>query len=199
MIGVHDVDEALAETMRVLGPQVARDWDVPAGSLDWSCARTAAHVAHDLAAYAGQLAARPAGSYLPFDLTLRAGTAPRELLQVVAAAGGLLSSVLTTAGPDVRAWHWGPTDPSGFAALGVDEILVHTYDITQGLRVAWRPPASLCAAVLRRLFPDAPAGEPVDVLLWCTGRAPLGQRPRRTSWTLRAALDDGDRRAIMPD
>jgi hypothetical protein len=27
-----------------------------------------------------------------------------------------------------RAWHWGPTDPSGFAALGVNETLMHTYE-----------------------------------------------------------------------
>jgi len=32
------------------------------------------------------------------------------------------------------------------------------------------------------LFPDAPAGEPDQVLLWCAGRAPLGELSRRTQW-----------------
>ncbi|MEU3734634.1 hypothetical protein AB0E81_35365 [Streptomyces sp. NPDC033538] len=45
--------------------------------------------------------------------------------------------------------------------MGVAEILLHTNDITCGLGVDWLPPASLCAAVLDRLFPDAPPGEPV--------------------------------------
>ncbi|WP_244178643.1 hypothetical protein [Streptomyces rubellomurinus] len=54
--------------------------------------------------------------------------------------------------------------------MGVAEILLHTHDITQGLAVEWQPPAPLCAAVLARLFPDAP--------------------PRRTSWIWKAARSD---------
>src|SRR5258706_15238798 len=85
---------------------------------------------------------------LAFDLTVPAGTATRDVLDVVAACGRILISSIAAAGPDARGWHWGPTDPGGFAAIAVDEILVHTYDITQGLAVDWLPPAPLCAAVL---------------------------------------------------
>ena len=53
---------------------------------------------------------------------------------MVVACGRLLSSALAAAGPDARAWHWGATDPSGFAALGVNETLLHTYDIATGSR-----------------------------------------------------------------
>jgi hypothetical protein len=55
------------------------------------------------------------------------------------------------------------------------------------LAVSWLPPEELCAAVLGRLFPDAPPGDPVQVLLWSTGRADLDGRPRLTSWVWRAA------------
>ncbi len=96
---------------------------------------------------------------------------------------------IDTAGPAVRAWHWGPTDPRGFAALGVNEVLVHTYDVALGLGVPWCPAEAACAAVLNRLFPDAPDGDPVQVLLWCTGRVALADRPRRGSWILKASLD----------
>ncbi|GAA2515436.1 maleylpyruvate isomerase N-terminal domain-containing protein [Winogradskya humida] len=188
-MGSQDVDQAMAAMMRALTPHLIRDWNVPAGRLEWSCWQTAAHVAHDLMAYAGQLTARPANAYLPFDLTVRQGTPPRDVLEVVAASGGLLSSAVRTADPQARGWHWGPTDPAGFAALGVNEILMHTHDIAEGLEVTWQPPSALCAAVLQRLFPDAPAGNPVEVLLWCTGRAPLNDRPRRTTWILKAAVD----------
>jgi len=185
----QDVEHAVAEMVRVLTPYEQRDWQGRAGSLEWSCWTTAAHVAHDLLAYAGQVAAQPGSAYLPFDLTIRADTPPRDVLQVVVACGRLLSNAVAATGPDARAWHWGATDPGGFAALGVNEALVHTYDITQGLGVDWLPPRSLCAAVLARLFTDAPDGDPVQVLLWSTGRAELDGRPRVTSWVSKAAVD----------
>jgi len=185
----RDVGQAVAEMVRVLSPYESRDWQGSAGSLEWSCWTTAAHVAHDLLAYAGQVAARPGHAYLPFDLVIHAEAPPHDLLQVVIASGRLLSSALAGAEPDARAWHWGASDPGGFAALGVNETLVHTYDITQGLGITWLPPEPLCAAVLARLFPDAPEGNPVQVLLWSTGRAQLEDRPHVTSWIPKAAID----------
>jgi len=184
----RDVDQAVAEMVRVLAPHESKDWRCRAGTLDWSCWMTAAHVAHDLLAYAGQVAARPDNAYLPFDLVIRDDATPREVLRIVTGCGRLLSDALSAAEPTAQAWHWGLTDPSGFAALGVNETLVHTYDITQGLGVSWRPPKSLCAAVLARLFPDAPAGGPVQVLLWSTGRVDLDDRPRVTSWIMKTAI-----------
>ncbi|MFE9687128.1 hypothetical protein [Streptomyces sp. NPDC006285] len=121
---------------------------------------------------------------------MRPTASPAEVLQVAAACGGLLGSVLATADRSLRAWHWGPCDPTGFAAMGVAEILLHTHDITRGLGVDWLPPAPLCAAMLGRLSPDAPPGEPVRVLLWCTGRGDLDGLPRRTAWVWKAALLD---------
>ncbi|MCW3844455.1 hypothetical protein ONA70_30650 [Micromonospora yasonensis] len=184
-----DVRAAAAEMTPVLRGTTDRDWTVRAGDLEWSCWTTAAHVAHDLLAYAGQVTGRPDGGYLPFDLRVRPDAGPADLLTVATSAAGVLAAVVDTADPDSRAWHWGPCDPGGFAAMGVAEILLHTHDLTRGLGLDWAPPEPLCAGVLRRLFPDAPDGEPVPVLLWMTGRAPLGDRPRRTAWTWRAALD----------
>lgn len=188
-MGGQDVEQAVAEMVRVLTPYESADWRSRAGTLDWSCWTTAAHVAHDLLAYAGQLAARPDDAYLPFDLKVRDDASPRDLLRIVTASGLLLSNVLAASEPSARAWHWGPTDPSGFAALGVNETLMHTFDITAGLGIAWHPPDALCKAVLARLFPDASGDDPVRVLLWSTGRADIPGRPRRTSWILKAAVE----------
>jgi hypothetical protein len=187
-VDAEQVDAAVAETLRVLAPSADRDWTVRAGPLDWDCAATAAHLAHDLTAYAAQVTSGASDAYLPLDLEVRPGTAPATILRIVAACGGLLSAALRTAAPGARAWHWGPTDGAGFAALGVNETLNHTWDITQGLGVPWTPPAGLSAAVLARLFPDAPDGDPAEVLLWCTGRIALPGRPRQATWKLRAAL-----------
>jgi hypothetical protein len=182
-----DLDAAVAETLRILTPVQDRDWTVRAGPLDWDCRTTAAHLAHDLTAYATQLTARTDGGYLPLDLEVHPDATPRVVLRIVAACAGLLALTLRAAGPEARAWHWGPTDPSGFAALGVNETLVHTWDIAQGLNLGWTPPPALAARVLSRLFPDAPPGDPVAALLWCTGRIALPGRPRLTDWKLRAA------------
>ena len=129
------------------------------------------------------------GACLPFDLVINPDAPPRDVLQVVIASGRFLSNALAAVGPDARALHWGPTDPGGFAALGVNEALVHMYDITQGLGINWLPPEPLCAAVLARLFPDAPEGDPVQVLLWSTDRAELEGRPHVTAWIPKAAID----------
>ncbi|OIJ64239.1 hypothetical protein WN71_029150 [Streptomyces mangrovisoli] len=176
--------------LEVLGPHAGADWSVPAGSLEWDCRATAAHVAHDLLAYAAQVAGRPDDAYLPLDLVVRPGTGPADVLRVVAACGGLLSGALAAAGPGMRAWHWGPCDAAGFAAMGTAETLVHTYDITRGLGVPWLPSGPLSAGVLRRLFPDAPPGDPARVLLWCTGRGDLAGHRRVTSWHWTAAVAD---------
>ena len=53
-------------------PHAEANWHVQAGSLEWSCWETAAHIAHDLIAYAGQVAGGATASYLPFDLDVRA-------------------------------------------------------------------------------------------------------------------------------
>ncbi|MFG2820383.1 maleylpyruvate isomerase N-terminal domain-containing protein [Kitasatospora sp. NPDC048365] len=186
-----DVGRAVGWMTRTLGPYaVGDDWAVPARGLEWSCRETAAHVAHDLVAYAGQLAGRADGSYLPYDLVVGEGATPTEVLRVVAAAGGMLRAVLDTAPADARAWHWGPCDPGGFAAMGCAEVLLHTWDLAGGLGADWSPPPDLCEGVLARLFPDAPAGDPAAVLLWCAGRGELPGRPRRTTWSWRAAVPD---------
>ncbi|WP_223856163.1 MULTISPECIES: maleylpyruvate isomerase N-terminal domain-containing protein [Streptomyces] len=188
-----DVERAAAGMVSALSPHGGRDWTVRAGSLDWTCRTTAAHVAHDLFAYAAQVAALPADGYLPLDLHVRPSAPPAEALRAVTASARLLSTAVDAAAPDARAWHWGPCDPAGFAAMGVAEVLLHTYDIAQGLGLDWRPPADLSALVLARLFPDAPADAPrPDALLWSAGRTALPDRPRRTTWTWQAALPQED-------
>lgn len=175
-VGDRDVGRASVVMGEVLGPLVERDWSVRAGTLDWSCRETLVHIGHDLLGYAAQLAGRAQDAYLPLDLVVHDDVTPAQALAVAVACGGLLVAALRDAGPEIRAWHFGPCDASGFAALGVAEILLHTYDITQGLGVGWRPPVDLSAAVLARLLPDTSTSHPTEhrdateTLLRHTGR-----------------------------
>jgi hypothetical protein len=177
------VTETTAEMRRALGGLLGPDWNVLAGDLEWSCRATAVHVADGLFSFASQILAQPSDSYLPIEATVLDEATPEDLLRSIEMCAGLLRLAAASAPPDVRAWHpYGTSDPEGFAAMGVVEVLVHTHDIAGGLGVEWEPPDELCAPVLLRLFPNAPQGNPSEVLLWGTGRAELGERPRLVRW-----------------
>jgi hypothetical protein len=172
-----------AATEEALGPFAGADWQVPAGDLEWTCRQTGVHLADDYFSYACQVQGHPTDSYLPIEVGVPAEADVAGLLRSITACAGLLGAAATVADPTSRAFHpMGNSDPYGFVAMGMVEGLVHTYDIARGLGSDWRPPADLCAPVLDRLFPEAPDGDPSDVLLWCAGRAPLGDWPRQTSW-----------------
>ena len=197
-ITADDVRGTVRSAVALLGAAESADWSAAAGSLEWDCWETAEHLADDLFAYAVQLgpAAPPQDTDVPFLWERRrpGGPAnsiwadrtagPAGLLQVLEASGALLTAIVSTTSPAVRAHHvFGSADPEGFAAMGVVETLVHTHDIAEGLGLHWDPPAELCGRVLHRLFPDAPAGgDPWQTLLWSTGRAELPGRPRPTTW-----------------
>ena len=172
--------------MPLLRTYADRDWKAAqAGDLTWSCWDTALHVADDLYFYAAQLIYKPLAGHVPTELSPDdTATVPR-LLDMVSVHAELLRRTVLAADPADRAHHvYGTSDPEGFTAMGLVEILVHTYDLVRGLDPgsSWRPPASLAEPGLLRLFPQAPAGDPSDALLYCCGRIPLGPLPRLTTW-----------------
>jgi len=177
------VTDAVAETRRALSPAPDADWSVLATDLEWSCWKTGVHIADDLVFYASQIIDQPADGYVPFEITMTDGAKPDGLLRTIAVCGAILQRTVAAALPGDRGYHvYGTSDAEGFAAMGVVETLVHTYDIATALGLDWRPPAGMCVPVLARLFPDAPPGDPSAVLLWCTGRTVLDDRPRLTEW-----------------
>jgi len=174
---------AVAETGRALSPRADADWIVPAPDLEWSCWETGVHIADCLVFYASQIIDQPEEGYVPFEITMTSAAKPEGLLRTIVVGGAILQRTVAAAEPGDRGYHiYGTSDAEGFAAMGVVETLVHTYDIAAGLGLDWRPPAELCAPVLGRLFPDAPPGDPSAVLLWCTGRTGFNDQPRRSDW-----------------
>lgn len=198
MLIADDLDESVRLALGTLAPASNADWDVPAGTLTWTCWETAEHLADDLMFYATQFSpqAPPQDTHVPFAFARRRPEAPpnaiaveREsgvpgLLQAIDGCAGVLSAVARVRPPTVRAHHvFGLSDPAGFAAMGTVETLVHTHDLATGLGLSWTPPDDICDRALARLFPDAPSDEDRwQVLLWCTGRAELPGRERLTTW-----------------
>ncbi|MFY9915413.1 MAG: maleylpyruvate isomerase N-terminal domain-containing protein [Nocardioidaceae bacterium] len=183
------VRASATELRHTLAPVIDAEWTIRAADLDWSVWDTGVHVADDLVFYAAQLIAQPIdrAGYTPFEVAMWGGSeggADNDgLVRTIEVCAEILARVVTTAGPDDRGFHtYGVSDAEGFAAMGVVETLVHAYDMSQAFGLARRPPGELSAVVLERLFPDAPDGDPTDVLLWCCGRTALGARPRQTVW-----------------
>ncbi|MEU5718197.1 VOC family protein [Streptomyces sp. NPDC020403] len=197
-VTADDVDFAVRLAADALAAFPADRWHTPAGSLEWTCRETVEHLSDDLFAYAVQLGPRrpPLDANVPYrwapdreggpanSVFAEPAAGPAGLLLTLEASGALLTAMVRTASPDVRSYHsHGVSDPEGFAAMGVVETLVHTYDLATGVDLPWAPPQDLCDRVLARLFPGAPDDEDRwAVLLWSTGRAELPGRDRVTSW-----------------
>ncbi|WP_189861258.1 DinB family protein [Streptomyces poonensis] len=177
-------DDCLAALLEAAEGADDRDWSRRAHGLDWTCRQTLDHLALGLTGYAGLLIARPTDRYITLFASLDPQAPVPDCLEGLRIAAALLTSTVRDTAAEVRAWHpWGHSDAAGFAAMGITELTLHTYDITRALGPAWSPPDALAAAVLTRLFPDAPVGHgPSDTLLWSTGRTALPGLPRRTEW-----------------
>jgi hypothetical protein len=198
MIG-KDVTRVCDLACETLTAAAERDWQLPAAGLEWTCWETVEHMADDLFAYAAQLApARPSTTtHVPIGwrrnreggpaLTIYGDPAAGQagLVQTLEACGAMLAVMVDGVPPDRLSFHtYGASDASGFAAMGVVEVLVHMHDVAAALDLPWNPPADLCAGALARLFPDVPTtgGDPWPTLLWATGRTTLPGLDVRASW-----------------
>jgi hypothetical protein len=185
----NDLLTAAAVSRTALEPAHDQDWQVRAGDLEWSCRYTLKHMLNALNFYAGMLATRsPAlretGGIDTSDIAVA------DALTMVETMAAILAEVVRAAPPEARSFHWnGMADPSGFVALGCEEILMHSADIAQGLGLPFGPPTDLASRVCARLFPWAPTDvDPWDALRWAAGRTALPAYPRLgADWGLHCA------------
>lgn len=191
--GGERIEEATAHAVAALRAVATTkyDWTVPAGGLEWSCLTTAEHIASDFTAYAAQLTGRTAGTgaYVPMDIRLDEGTDADGAVRVIEASAGLLAAVVRTTPRGVRGYHpypSGSADAAAFAAMGVVELLLHTYDVLRAFDIAYEPPAELCEVLLARQFANVPPAHDGEdhwrVLRWATGRGPREGHARRERW-----------------
>lgn len=179
-VGPEDVRAAASVCREALGGLVDLDWSVPAGGLEWSCRQTLEHIPNTQISYASQLALA-AKERLPRALGGADRLTVPELVLSVEVNAAILEHVIRAAPAGARAYHpAGMADHSGFAAMGCDEILIHTSDITAGFGIDLRPPEALCGRVLARLFPWATGDvESWELLLWANGRKALPEVGRQ--------------------
>jgi hypothetical protein len=126
------------------------DWSVPAGTLEWSCTRTADHAVDCVYAPAFFLASRRLDAYpgAGGDLTMGERATPAALVESLAIATRILAGVVNDAEPHVRAVIFqrppAVAAPADFVPRGALELILHGHDVCAGLQVPFEPPAGLC-------------------------------------------------------
>ena len=128
-----------------------RDWSVNAGTLEWSCTRTADHAVDTVLAPAFLLASRKLDGYPKLggsDFTVGAD-APPDLIEGLATATRILVAVIEAAEPSARAVirrrpQVQVAGPQDFAPRGGSELIMHAHDVCCGLGVPFVPPPDVC-------------------------------------------------------
>jgi uncharacterized protein (TIGR03083 family) len=174
---------AAGECQALLGGAVEEDWTRRIPGMEWTVAQAVAHTCDGLLWYATDFTAGER-ELSTMDMRVRPETPPADLVTTLGSFATVLARVIDGAEPGERGWHpFGLADGSGFAAMGCDELLVHTADAAKGLELPFTPSDELSGATMRRLFPWAPDGtEPWRTLLWANGREDLPGQERQTPW-----------------
>ena len=187
MVAIVTGDDVLAAAElceRILEPALGADWDVPVPELDFTVASVVAHAAESPLWYSVDMWSGKENA--AFEISVLAAAPNGSLLTSLLAASRALAAGIDAAPPETRGFHpFGSPDPSGFAAMACDELLVHGADAALALGSAFPSDKRLAAGVLTRLFPwhDVdPDDDPWEVLLWANGRIELPGRVRQVRW-----------------
>lgn len=178
-----DVRTAADVCAEFLTATVDSDWDVGVPDLDMTVSGVVAHAAEGCLWYAIDLAAGGA-DLEAVEHRVKVDGSNAGLIATLRAHAGVVAAVIDASPGSARGFHpMGMADPSGFAAMACDEMLVHTDDAARGLRLPFDPPVPLAEAVLRRLFPwVTPTDAPWTQLRWANGRIALDDRERLSDW-----------------
>lgn len=178
-----DVRAAARSALAFLTPHLERDWSVAVPGLDFTVASVLAHAGQGPLWYCLDLIG---GTFddAAFEIGVRADAEPRALLRSLEGAAQLCALSVDALPRSARGFHpLGASDPSGFAAMACDEILVHTHDAATGLGGEFRADPELARGVLGRLFPwHEVGGDPWASLLWANGRVDLPGAPAQREW-----------------
>jgi uncharacterized protein (TIGR03083 family) len=194
MVTGDDVLAAAATCHDFLQKAAGADWGVPVPGLDFTVTSVVAHAANGPLWYALDLWSGPSDD-TAFDLKVRLDASSAALLASLRSAARVCAASVDAAPAETRGFHpAGAADPSGFAAMACDELLVHTDDAARGLGLRFSPDPDLAGRVLGRLFPwHDPGDDPWRTLLWANDRVDLPGLPSQKGWTWHCApLADWD-------
>lgn len=194
MVTADDVRATASFCTTFLAEHAEADWTVPVPDLEMTVAGAVAHISEGCIWYAIDLAA--GGKDLdPVEHRVKIVDSNVELIDTLRTYATVAAAVIEASPHTARGFHpMGAADPSGFAAMACDEMLIHTDDAARGLETRFAPPPDLADRVLRRLFPwVAPGPDPWAQLRWANGRIELDGQDRLSGWAWHCApLDEWD-------
>lgn len=182
-IGSEEVRRVARECARFLSTSPGDDWSHRIDGMTWTVSEAVAHISGGLLWYSNDLSAG-----MPeldtMDVRMKDQSSPDDLTRSLVSFANLLACVIDGAADDARGFHpAGTADRSGFAAMGCDEMLIHTDDAARGLGRSFEPSVDLARSTLRRLFPWAPSDlDPWEGLRWANGRVELAGVGRISKW-----------------
>ncbi|HVT77247.1 MAG TPA: hypothetical protein VHD87_09465 [Acidimicrobiales bacterium] len=168
---------------------VDRDWSARAGTVEWSCTKTAEHAFDAVLAVGFFLASRRQDRYPDTGGVIDTGKTPwpSQLIEAMTIAGRMVAGVVATTPEDATAIIWRrpePTvaPPSEFAPRAGLEMILHGHDVAAGLGVKYEPPEGLVIRLRDHTRgwphwsspgwrPVARTGDPWADLLEASGRA----------------------------
>jgi hypothetical protein len=179
-----DVRVAAERCRQLLEPALGADWSAPVPGLDFTVAAVVAHAAGAPLWYSVDMWSGTENA--SFEVQVLEDTGNERLLTSVLAASAALAAGVDAAPASLRGFHpFGSPDPSGFAAMACDELLVHGRDAALGLGREFGGEPRLARDVLARLYPWHSVGagdDPWQVLLWANGRLSLEGRADQDRW-----------------
>jgi hypothetical protein len=190
----QDVVAAAAACYRLLEPELKSHWTVPVPGLEFTVASVVAHAAEGPLWYALDLWGGT-GDDAAFEVGVRADATNDRILTSLMSTARVCAASVRSAPRETRGFHpAGAADPSGFAVMACDELLVHGDDAARGLGLRLEPDPELALRALTRLFPwHTAGGDPWQILLWANGRIDLPGRPNQRGWRWHCApLADWD-------
>jgi hypothetical protein len=178
------VSEELSQT---LSQTTHLDWEIATPDLDWTQSQTAIHTMRACLEYTYQVVGKRMDTYQPVLFDKKDKATPAEYLPMISTASRILQKAIKDADVTDRAWHaYGVSDPIGFAAMGVVEVSVHTYDLAKGFGISFVPNNVAAQFAIERLFSGTTEFPNHDtsgeLLLWLAGRIELSGTPRRQGW-----------------
>jgi hypothetical protein len=181
------VELASEELSNTLLPFVHLDWEVNTPDLEWTQSQTAIHTMRACLEYSYQVVGKRMDTYQPILFEKKDKATPPEYLPMISTASRILQKAIKDSNQSDRAWHaYGISDPIGFAAMGVVEVSVHTYDLAKGFGVSSVPNNIAAEFAINRIFSgttEYPAFNTYgELLLWLAGRIELSSVPRRQGW-----------------
>jgi hypothetical protein len=132
MVTGDDVLAAAGTCHDFLQEAADADWGVPVPGLDFTVRSVVAHAANGPLWYALDLWSGPSND-AAFDLKVQPDAPNTALLASLRGAARVCAASIDAAPAKTRGFHpAGAADPSGFAAMACDELLVHTDDAGRG-------------------------------------------------------------------